>query len=169
MKKLSEYVAKDIEGYEGSYAVTQCGKVYSHSKIVATGRLQKGRWLKLDKGRSGYLRATLWRDGKSYKYSVHRLVAFAFCEGYSEGLDVNHLDKVRDNNHYSNLEWCTRQENIEHALAETHTFIKPDGTSVEVYNLRKWCRDNEGAPSYGSLQLLSSGKLVSCKGWTLKK
>jgi hypothetical protein len=55
-------------------------------------------------------------------YKVHRLVAHAFCPRpehlkdvpYDE-LDVNHIDGVPTNNHYTNLEWCTRAENIKHA------------------------------------------------------
>lgn len=42
---LSE-TAKDIAGYEGKYSVTTDGRVYSHSRVDACGRLQKGRWLK---------------------------------------------------------------------------------------------------------------------------
>lgn len=41
---LSE-TAKDIAGYEGKYSVTTDGRVYSHSRVDACGRLQKGRWL----------------------------------------------------------------------------------------------------------------------------
>ena len=35
-------------------------------------------------------------------------------------LEVNHKDKTTSNNHASNLEWCTRLENMQHnAITET--------------------------------------------------
>ncbi|MFL4714322.1 NUMOD4 domain-containing protein, partial [Escherichia coli] len=46
---LSEDI-RDVVGYEGLYAVTRDGRVYSHSRIINTchgaTRLMKGRWLK---------------------------------------------------------------------------------------------------------------------------
>ena len=48
--------------------------------------------------------------------AVHRLVAWEFCPGRNVDLDINHIDGNKSNNHYSNLEWVTRQENIIHSV-----------------------------------------------------
>jgi len=37
-------------------------------------------------------------------------------EGYKEGLDINHIDGNKQNNHYTNLEWCSRKHNIQHSF-----------------------------------------------------
>ena len=63
------------------------------------------------------------------KYSVHRLVAEAFLPK-EEGRDfVNHKDRNRLNNHYSNLEWVSMAENNCHRFDKSKTSSKYYGVS----------------------------------------
>lgn len=114
---LSDNV-KDILGYEGLYAVTDDGKIYSHSRVVKAShgstQLRKGRWLKPELTKAGYQMVSLSRDSKVKKYLVHRLVASAFIDKNKDKIHVNHIDGNKSNNHASNLEWCTPSENISH-------------------------------------------------------
>lgn len=59
----------------------------------------------------GYPTVSIKEGDKRPKYSVHRLVAAAFCEGYAEGLSVNHIDGDKTNNKPENLEWVTLERN----------------------------------------------------------
>ena len=43
---------------------------------------------------------------------IHRLVAEVHCDGYFEGAHVDHIDCNKLNNHYTNLQWCTKEYNI---------------------------------------------------------
>ena len=61
---------------------------------------------------NGYLIVTL--DGK--QLSVHRLVALHFLPNPYNYSQVNHKDGNKLNNHYSNLEWCTAKQNMQHAF-----------------------------------------------------
>jgi len=51
------------------------------------------------------------------EYTIHRLVATAFCHKPSEDLVVNHKDGNKLNNSCTNLEWITHAENARHASA----------------------------------------------------
>lgn len=88
---------------------------------------------------------------------IHRLVANAFCQGRSKERNfVNHIDGCKNNNKFTNLEWCTVAENNIHAYqndllriplnkAEREarkedvkrirdSFIKHKGSQIKVYN-----------------------------------
>lgn len=52
-----------------------------------------------------------------FQRKIHRLSMIAFnpIEGY-ENYQINHRDGNKFNNHISNLEWVTPQENIDHSI-----------------------------------------------------
>ena len=56
-------------------------------------------------------------DGNHQYFQIHRLMMIIFnpIENY-ELYDVNHKDGIKYHNWLWNLEWCTRSENIQHAL-----------------------------------------------------
>lgn len=101
------------------YEIDELGNVYGNN-----GNLIKSR-----KTADGYLTVTLGskKEGRRTK-RVHRLVAEYFVDNPLNKPEVNHIDGVKTNNHYSNLEWVTRKEQMEHAskmnLMENRTGTK---------------------------------------------
>ena len=120
--------------------------------------------LKLNTHRKDYTRVNLYQNGKRSNLLVHRLVAIAFLPNPNNYPSVNHINEVKHDNQISNLEWCTVQYNNEYSHAKTYQFINPLGIVVEVFNLAKFCRDNELIHS--CMSMLQSGKRKSHKGWT---
>ena len=74
-----------------------------------------GRILKSSDNNSGYLTVNLYNDGHRTTKGIHRIVAESFIDGQKEGLEVNHLDGNKHNNHRNNLEWVKHRENEIHA------------------------------------------------------
>lgn len=112
---------KDIPGYEGLYQAstfgrirTCAGKVTSNTRFshrVWKQRIMKQKCTKNGKGRYDY-RIELWKDKGHRTWLVSRLVAITWCNGYKEGMTINHIDGNPKNNNADNLEWVSLADNI---------------------------------------------------------
>lgn len=110
---------KPIVGYESLYEISNLGRVRSPDKVVkcraGATRIYPGRILSLTINRKGYLRCAIGTNQNFKTKEVHRLVAQAFIPNLQSKPNVNHKDGVKINNQAENLEWCTQQENNQHA------------------------------------------------------
>ena len=64
------------------------------------------------KNSTSYARVTLFIKGQRYYLRVHRLVGIVFIPNPANLPEIDHKDTNGLNNHVSNLEWVTSQENI---------------------------------------------------------
>lgn len=65
---------------------------------------------------NGYMDFKFGQGGNHKR--IHRMVAEAFIPNPENKPEVNHKDRDITNNHYTNLEWVTRKENMEHMYAD---------------------------------------------------
>jgi hypothetical protein len=102
--------------------------------------------------------------------TVHRLVALAWHKKPPWATQVNHIDGNKTNNHFTNLEWCTCKENIQHASklglrphGEGHAWAKLNEAQVrEIKKLlgkvsRSTIAERYGV-SKGAIQCIANGK-----------
>lgn len=106
---------KDIAGYEGVYEVSSLGRVKTVARVDRRGRYIPER-IRTGVEVHGYLYCELWKDNRSKRFAVHRLVASAFIPNPEGKRQVNHIDGNKKNNIATNLEWCTYSENALHAF-----------------------------------------------------
>lgn len=120
MKKIEDYqyeVWKPIVGFEKLYEISNHGRVKS---LVEMWRDKKpyGRELIMSANKvgKGYLGLQIKKNQEYKRFTIHRLVALHFIPNPNGYKQINHKDGNKVNNHYSNLEWCSAEQNINHAF-----------------------------------------------------
>ncbi|AMW62260.1 HNH homing endonuclease [Bacillus phage Taffo16] len=96
--------------------VVECGDNYEVSTL---GSIRNNVTLRILKPYTmkDYKRIKIAKDNKKKSYLLHRLVALAFIDNPLNHPEVNHKDGNKSNNTLTNLEWCTRTDNLKHAYA----------------------------------------------------
>ena len=110
---------KDVVGYEGSYQVSNIGRVKSVPRVIIRGNgwphPVRERILRPAKKSDGYLSCALCVGKKLRSFTIHRLVASAFLANNlpdSADVTVDHINGVKTDNRAENLEYVTRTENV---------------------------------------------------------
>ena len=130
-RQTQQEVWRPIAEFKGEYEVSNFGRVRSMKQYYGqVGRIMPQT--QQPSGRHGerrYFAVMCWYNKKHYCRKVHRLVAMAFIPNPDNLPEINHIDGDRSNNQVSNLEWCTRKYNCQHAwqtgLASPHRWT-PD-------------------------------------------
>lgn len=165
---------KDVLGYEGIYEVSNLGRIRTHKNKTTYTNLHKKRYwkqriLKEKSPKSRDVRVSLWKNGKSKDFLVHRLVAEAFIPNDDNKPCINHIDGNPKNNNVQNLEWNTYKENQNHAFEQdlVHTNIQVclyDDQNDERFSFISmakaslWLDRNQGYIS----NVLKSGRNIVC-------
>ena len=142
---------KDIKNYEGIYAITEDGRVWSY---------KYSKFLKARPSADGYLYVGLSNNYKYKNCLVHRLVAEAYLPNPNNWPQVNHKDENKANNSVSNLEWCSNQYNIDYSQSkrvlcvELNEIFKSTQDAAKNFNL-----------SQGNISGCCRGERKTCGGY----
>ncbi len=139
---------KTIEGYS-KYQVSNDGFLMQiKNGIILKLHLDKS---KLCKDYSRYI-VSLKRDDKVMKkHKIHRLVAQAFVPNPDNKLEVDHIDGDPLNNHYTNLRWSTRTEQMANTKMPSNNTSGTKGVSWKK-DKKKWkayCSINKKQHHFG--------------------
>ena len=102
----------------------------------------KGRLIKPRHYKNGYCFVALYKNGECKQETIHRIVAETFVSNPLNLPEVNHIDGDKDNNVYTNLQWCTRQENCLHAVRNGLKSMKPVHAAANKANMRPVVRED---------------------------
>ena len=134
MKKLSKF----ITGFDKAYSITNSGDVISNKRnfLRKNGKpISVGfRILKPGTAFGGYLIINLNKNNQRKCYKIHRLVAEHFVPNPNNMLEVNHINGIKTDNNYSNLEWCNHKDNMKHAVDKGLVKTGRDSPNAKLTN-----------------------------------
>lgn len=148
------------EVVHGMYLITASGNIYNatNGAMLCPNITEHHR----------YKSVKLHVDPNGSKtFSVHRLVAYQFCNPPSDYATkvVNHIDSNHANNNANNLEWVTSAANNQHAI-EVHsgknTSVENNRPPVDEKFVRYLCQEFEkNKPNYEIMDELGMEKTAA--------
>lgn len=135
---INEEEWKDIEGYEGRYQVSNCGRIRSFLTKGVRNKVEmydeSSHIIKPILDTFGYHVVNLRKNNGMKGIKIHRLVAKAFIPNPNNLPQVNHKDGNKQNNNLDNLEWVTAKENIAHSFS---TGLHMEGSDYPITIIHK--------------------------------
>lgn len=156
---------EDIEGWEGIYQIGNLGSIKAVEGFFIKKRARSNDYMAVykpelirtrRKNKLGYIRTSLWRDGKAKHYNVHVLVAKHFIPNPKKYPQVGHLDNNPSNPSFKNLVWGTQSHNIQYCVksGRWHTGSKNNKAKLKESDIPKIREMIKAGKSFGSIGAL---------------
>jgi hypothetical protein len=155
---------KRVPGFDECYKVSSQGEIYSVRRLKP---------LNGHCSHTGYKHITLSDNNRRRIDTVHRIVAETFIPNPDNKRDVNHKNGNKLDNRVENLEWCTRSENLHHAIeiglvnSRKRIAQLKDGVVINTFDSAKVAAKVLGlgySPIYGA----ASGRYKTAHGYQWK-
>ena len=147
--KFTDTDGKEYD-YTGLYQISNMGRVRSIERYDANGHLLKERVLKSYMDKQGYLYNVLCKNGKTKNFKTHRLVAHMFVDNPKpkEFIIVNHKSEVKNDNVWTNLEWCDFKYNSNYGTCRQKKSESMKGFRHTEETKRKMSEARRGEKNY---------------------
>lgn len=165
---FTDSITGELVDYRGLYQVSNLGRIKSLDRVV--NRVRNGKVFSLTihgkimqwKYNQHYWMIGLMKNNKARFFLVHRIVAHMYVPNPDNLPEVNHKDENTWNPIVTNLEWCSREQNIIYGtrcLRQGRTISKPVlQYSLEGEFIKKWDSYQDAADYYD----ISRGDISNC-------
>jgi hypothetical protein len=159
-----------IVEFISGYTISDTGEVVS----LNHRNTDKPKAMKPSADGNGYLGICV----RGKRYRIHRLVAENFLSLHPTLKEVNHIDRNKQNNHVSNLEWTNHSLNALHAIANGginfrrgdnhHTAVKVERSDGKVFSSLKLAADSCKLKSATGIHAVCNGTRKTSGGYGWK-
>ena len=118
--KNSNLEFRKIKSFDFLYEINENGTIFRNVKSKKQNKIK----LDLHHSKKGYYATFCRFKGKSTRIMIHKVVAECWLGECPDGYEVDHIDRNSHNNHYTNLRYVTKSEQMKN---RDHTNISKKG------------------------------------------